>query len=271
MRSFAIQRVIAQKTISTTAWPRGQPLKLEGVRVRRGDAEILRGVDLVFEPDKRYVVVGASGAGKSTLLRLLDRLEDPSAGRLMIGDVPFNALPVRVVRRAVGLVFQNPRPLPGTLAENLSYPFEVVGRPAPPRDVMASALDEVGLDPAWLDRDAMGLSGGERQRLVLAMALAAEPEILALDEPTAGLDPPLARRVADLLARRAATTGLRTITVTHHREHAAWMGETAVVLDGGRIADLGPTAEVLARSDALVWAGSAPDPDRAPEPERSPR
>jgi ABC-type multidrug transport system ATPase subunit len=266
MLGFLFERSGSHAHTASSAWPRGQPFRLENVCVRRGEAEILRGVDVVFEPGTRYVIVGASGAGKSTLLRLLNRLEDPSAGRLAIGDAPLVSLPVRDVRRSVGMVFQNPRPLPGSVLENLLYPFEVVGRSAPDREWLASALDEVGLDPEWLDRDAMGLSGGERQRLALAMALATEPEILALDEPTAGLDPALARRVADLLARRASTDGLRTITVTHHREHAAWLGEMAVVIDGGRVANMGPTAEVLARNDARVWAASNP----GPAPERSP-
>jgi putative ABC transport system ATP-binding protein len=240
-----------------TSWPRGLPLRLEGVRVRRGAAEVLRGLDLAFEPGRRYVIVGPSGAGKSTLLRLLNRLDDPDAGRLRIGPTPLPSLPVRAVRTGVGLVFQAPRPLPGTVRENLLYPFEVRGRRPTADGALAGALEEVGLDPLWLDRDAQGLSGGERQRLALAVALGAGPEFLALDEPTAALDPVAARRVADLLALRSRRDGLRTIAVTHHREHAAWLGETAVVLDDGRLADLGPTAEVLARADAGLWHGSA--------------
>jgi ABC-type multidrug transport system ATPase subunit len=92
--------------------------------------------------------------------------------------------------------------------------------------------------------------------LALAVALMTDPEILALDEPTSGLDPASARRVAELLARRAEETGLRTITVTHHREHAGWLGETAVVLQEGRVSDLGTTAEVLGRADAALWAAA---------------
>ena len=227
-------------------WPRGAPLRLEGVRLRRGGAEVLRGVDLAFEPGRRYVVLGASGAGKSSLLRLLNRLEDPDAGRILLGEVPLAALPVRAVRRGIGLVPQAARPLPGTVAENLAYPSLVVGLPAPPPERLAAALAEVGLEPDWLGRDAGGLSGGERQRLAVAVALSAEPELLVLDEPTAALDPGAARRLADALDRRAAA-GLRTIAVCHHREHAAWLGETAVVLDAGRVVDRGPIAAVLAR------------------------
>jgi energy-coupling factor transporter ATP-binding protein EcfA2 len=158
----------------------------------------------------------------------------------------------------VGLVMQNSRPLSGTVAENLAYPFQVRGLPAPDPGQMAESLHEVGLEPGLLDRDADGLSGGERQRLAIAVALGVGPEILALDEPTAGLDPSSARQVADGLARRSRSTGLRTVVVTHHREHAAWMGDTTAVLDSGRIVDRGPTAEVLARTDARAWVEENP-------------
>jgi len=247
-------RVRGRRMSDEASWPRGRPLRLEAVEVRRGANEILRGVDLAFEPGRRYVVIGSSGAGKSTLLRLLNRLDDPDAGRLAIGEAPLMGLPVRAVRAAVGLVFQAPRPLPGTLAENLGYPLAVRGRPAPPVATMAAALEEVGLDPAWLGRDARALSGGERQRLAIAMALGTDPEILALDEPTSALDPASAHRVASALARRSERSGLRTIVVTHSREQAARLGDRGVRLDAGRVVDEGPIAEVLARADASVWA-----------------
>ncbi len=231
----------------------GHALRLEGVRVIRGGRAILSRVDLAFEPGVRYVIVGPSGSGKSTLLRLLNRLEDPAEGRLTIGGRDVKELPIRVVRKAVGLVFQSPRPLPGTVAENLAYPFTVRGHLAPAGDAMASQMDAVGLARSWLGRDASGLSGGERQRLALAVALAAGPEILALDEPTSALDQSSSRRIAALLADRAESTGLRTIAVTHHRGHAMMLGDTAIVLERGRVAASGPVAEVLARIDGADW------------------
>jgi ABC-type methionine transport system ATPase subunit len=238
-----------------SAWPRGQPLRLLNVRVHRGETEILRGVDLAFEPGRRYVLICSSGAGKSTLLRLLNRLDDPDGGGLAIGNVALPSLPVRVIRAAVGLVFQAPRPLPGTLGENLAFPFAIRGRAAPDPGTLAGMLDEVGLDPAWLDREASALSGGERQRLAIASSLGIGPEILGLDEPTSALDPSSANRVASILERRAAS-GLRTIVVTHNREQAARLGDWTVRLEAGRVVDQGPTPEVLARADASVWAAS---------------
>jgi putative ABC transport system ATP-binding protein len=239
--------------IEESAWRRGLPLRLEGVTVRRGSLEILKSIDLTFEPGRRYVLIGASGAGKSTLLRLLNRLDEPDAGRLLLGETNLASLPVRVVRARVGLVFQAPRPLPGSLLDNLAYPHAIRGRAVPDASKLAEALGEVGLDPGWLDRDASALSGGERQRLAIATALGLDPEILALDEPTSALDPASANRVADVLASRSKS-GLRTIVVTHNREQAARLGDWTVRLEAGKVVDQGPTAEVLARADASVWA-----------------
>ena len=182
-------------------WPRGRPLRLHGVVVRRGAATILDRVDLEFAPGTRYVLVGPSGSGKSTLLRLLNRMEDPAEGGVAIGLDDLRSLPIRAVRSGIGLVFQSPRPLPGTVAENLGLPLPRAGDACARGRRMAGSLAEVGLEPRWLSRDASELSGGERQRLALAVALGADPEILALDEPTSALDPASARRIADVLAR----------------------------------------------------------------------
>lgn len=143
------------------------------------------------------------------------------------------------------MVFQNARPLPGSVAENLAYPFVARGYPSPNEPVLRAALQEVGLDPSWLERDAMAISGGERQRLAVAVALMARPEILLLDEPTSALDPPAARLLTAALASRPQ----RTIAICHHREQALWLGETAVWMEAGRILDIGPIAEILRRHD----------------------
>ena len=230
-------------------------LALRGVHARRGGVEVLRGVTLEFPPGSRTTVIGPSGSGKSTLLRLLNRLADPSAGRITLGDRPITAIPVSTLRRMIGLVFQAPRPLPGPVIDNLTYPHALNGQP---RTLDApAALAEVGLDPSWLDRDASGLSGGERQRLAIAVALQTDPIILALDEPTSALDPSSARHLANALRLRSERTGLTTVAVTHNREHAAWFGDRTVVLDAGRVVDQGPTTEVLARDHASFWAEEA--------------
>jgi ABC-type methionine transport system ATPase subunit len=227
-------------------------LQLRNVSVTRGGREILSGVDVAFEPGRRYVVIGPSGSGKSTLARLLDRLDDPSSGDVCLGKTSLASMPVQAVRSGVGMVFQAALALEGSVGDNLAYPFQVHGQPRPSDRALSGWLEEVGLDPGWIGRDARGLSGGERQRLAIARALTISPEILVLDEPTSALDPVSARRVADLLERECEREGLRTITICHQREHARWLGDRAVVVESGKVVDEGPVGEMLARHEADV-------------------
>ncbi len=227
-------------------------LRLRDVIVRRGGVLILRGITLAFELELRHVLIGATGSGKSTLIRLLNRLDDPDSGTITLGDVPLASLPVLEVRRRIALVFQTPRPLPGTLGDNLLYPYSVGKSPAPDHEQQAEALRAVGLDPGWVDRDSARLSGGERQRLAIAVALGMKPEILVLDEPTAALDPASARVIASLLAHRAATDKLRTIVVTHDRAMAPLLGDWGIRLEAGMIRDQGPIQQLLDRADGVT-------------------
>ena len=201
-------------------------------------------------------MIGPSGAGKTTLLRLFNRLDEPFAGSISLGDLSIGALPVIELRRLVGLVFQSPRPLPGSVRDNLVYPCELARIPIP--NDLPARLQEIGLEAGWLDRDATALSGGERQRLAIAVALMNDPIILALDEPTSALDPQAAWRVAEALKTRSIRDGLTTIAVTHNREQAAWLSDQTLVMDAGQIADVGPTTDVVRRiQNASVWQAEA--------------
>ncbi len=203
----------------------------------------------MLEPEHRYVILGASGSGKSTLIRLLNRLEDPAGGTIRLGDVPLASLPVLLLRRRIALVLQAPRPLPGTLGDNLDYPHLVRGVTAAGPDRQHAALGEVGLDPAGSTATPGPLSGGERQRLALATALQLDPEILVLDEPTAALDPASARQVARLLDDHHQSPGLRTIVVTHDRHLAPLLGDRGIRLQAGEVVDTGAIRDVLDRTD----------------------
>jgi putative ABC transport system ATP-binding protein len=184
---------------------------------------VLRDLSLTIEPGAT-AVLGPSGSGKSTLLRLLNRLADPDEGTVRFHGEDVRGLhPLELRRRAV-LVPQLPAPLPGSVADNVRYGPALHGRHADP----ARPLEQAGLDLSYADRDAGRLSVGEQQRVMLARALALDPEVLLLDEPTAALDDRTKSSVEETLARLPCST----LLVTHERAQAERLAGRVLELGG---------------------------------------
>lgn len=192
---------------------------------------MLRGVDLELT-EGATAILGPSGSGKSTLLRLLNRLADPSAGSVSFRGTDVRELDPHDLRRRACLVPQTPAPLPGSVAHNVEYAPSLCGRNA---DV-ARSLELAGLDAGFAHRAAGELSVGEQQRVMLARALALEPEVLLLDEPTSALDERARDGVEETLARLAAESDLSTILVTHDRAQAARLADQVIAVADGRVA-----------------------------------
>jgi putative ABC transport system ATP-binding protein len=192
---------------------------------------VLRGLDLAIEPGAT-AVLGPSGSGKSTLLRLLDRLADPDEGTVRFrGDDVRSLDPLELRRRAV-LVPQLPAPVPGSVADNVRYGPGLIGRDVEPEGYLTAA----GLDASFAERDAARLSVGERQRVMLARALALEPDVLLLDEPTAALDEAAKAGVERALEGLRGRSGLSIVLVTHERAQAERLAERVVSLRDGALA-----------------------------------
>jgi putative ABC transport system ATP-binding protein len=205
--------------------------ELEGVTASRGDAPVLRDVDLTIEPGVT-ALLGPSGSGKSTLLRLLNRLADPDSGRVRFHGDEGRGLDVLELRRRACLVPQLPAPLPGTVAEDLAYGPSLCGRHA---DV-GRALRLAGLDESYAERDAGRLSVGEQQRMMLARALALEPEALLLDEPTSALDDDARVGVERTLRELSDRPEVSMVVVTHDREQARRLARRVVEVRDGAVA-----------------------------------
>ncbi len=189
---------------------------------------MLRGLDLSIG-EGATAVLGPSGCGKSTLLRLLNRLADPQAGTVRFHGRDVRELDPLELRRRVVLVPQLPAPVPGSVADNVAFGPALADRPVE----LERPLQLAGLDSSFLERDASKLSVGEQQRVMLARALALEPEVVLLDEPTAALDEDSKRAVEQALA---GLQGTSMVVVTHDAEQARRLAQRTVRLAEGRVA-----------------------------------
>ncbi|MEA2375769.1 MAG: arginine/lysine/histidine transport system ATP-binding protein [Thermoleophilaceae bacterium] len=205
--------------------------ELTSVSASRASTPVLRDLDLNIG-EGATVLLGPSGAGKSTLLRLLNRLADPDSGAVRFRGEDVRELDPRALRRRACLVPQLPAPLPGTVADNVRYGPSLIGREVSP----ARPLELAGLSEDYAPRDATRLSVGEQQRVMLARALALEPEVLLLDEPTSALDEETRDGVERTLADLGARIGVSMVLVTHDREQARRLADRIVELRDGRIA-----------------------------------
>ncbi len=239
-------------------------LKVRGLRVRLGGAEILRGIDLAVRRGEVVAVVGPSGGGKTTLLRALNYLAPFSYGEVEIAGHRLrpsmsersDAVALRAVRTRVGMVFQSFHLFPhlSVLGNVVEAPRRVLGLPPETARSRAEALlDQVGL-AAHVEAFPHTLSGGQQQRVAIARALAMEPDVLLLDEPTSALDPRLAGEVLSVVAD-LASAGQTMLMVTHQLAFARRIAGRMLVLAEGRIVEDGTPAQVLDRPrDASIRA-----------------
>jgi putative ABC transport system ATP-binding protein len=204
---------------------------------------LLRDISFVLEPGEVLAVVGPSGAGKSTLLRLLNRLDEPTNGEVLLKNVDAKTIPPRELRRLIGMVMQRAYLFPGTVAENLAYGPMQHGHSVTSEEIN-KLLEQVGLF-GYADRDALTLSGGEAQRVAITRALANQPEVLLLDEPTSALDETARRGIETLLESLVRQRHLTCVWVTHSMEQARTVADKVLALESGQMTAYGTVYEVL--------------------------
>lgn len=210
--------------------------EVEGVR-------IVDDVTVELRTGEVLVVVGPSGAGKSSFLRLLNRLDEPTGGTVLLAGSDYRQIPPPELRRRVGIVTQTAYLFPGTIAGNLRFGPEQQGVELAEKTV-ESLLTQVGL-AGRAGEDVAHLSGGEAQRVSVARALATTPEILLLDEPTSALDEEAKDGVEKLILSVARQNGLTCVMVSHDLAQAARIADRVMAMNKGRVEKIGTVSEVM--------------------------
>jgi putative ABC transport system ATP-binding protein len=193
---------------------------------------VLKSISFKIRAGECLSITGPSGSGKSALLRLLNRFDDPQQGEIRFHGRPLPSFDPLEIRQRIALVLQNPVMFHGTVRENL---LRRPGRHQLSEAALVQALEEVGLDRLFLNRNATELSGGEKQRISIARSLLGGPEILLLDEPTSALDARSLHLVADLITQLNRVRGLTLVVVTHQAELIHRLGGRVLLLEKGQI------------------------------------
>jgi len=234
-------------------------VRLEHVTKSFGSRRVLDDVSFAVPSGSGFVILGRSGTGKSVTLRHIISLIQPDRGRVFVGGDEISALSgaeLSRVRRKIGFLFQNSALFDSiTVGENVAFPMRRHTK-MKDHEIRKRALDRleaVGLESEY-DKMPADLSGGMRKRAGLARAMALDPEILLVDEPSAGLDPITADEIDELLLDRKQRGGVTLIVVTHNIPSARRLGDELAMLHDGRIIAHGPAAELDHSGDPLVRA-----------------
>ncbi|MBX3569238.1 MAG: ATP-binding cassette domain-containing protein [Rhizobiaceae bacterium] len=218
-------------------------------RSAAGEVTALEGIDLAIPAGRIFGIIGRSGAGKSSLLRTINRLEQPTAGRVLVDGQDIALLDTEglvALRRRIGMIFQHFNLLSAkSVRDNVGLPLLVAGVPRPRiRERVDEVLDLVGLSDKHRTFPSR-LSGGQKQRVGIARALVHHPEILLCDEATSALDPETTISILSLLRDINRKLGLTIVLITHEMSVIREICDDVLVLESGRIAETGPVWKVF--------------------------
>ncbi|ACD95521.1 ABC transporter ATP-binding protein [Trichlorobacter lovleyi] len=222
----------------------------------------LTGITCSCQAAALTALIGPSGGGKSSLIRLINRLEEPQQGRILLAGTDINEIPPPLLRQRVGMMLQKAHMFQGSVLDNLQQPFRYRKTALPGADDphLLQCLSLARLSPDYLQRDARTLSGGEQQRVNLARALINRPEVLLLDEPTSALDRPTTDSLGQTLLEICRSERLAVIMVTHDLRLARRISDQTIYLEAGRIVEAGRTAELFHSPQSKALQGFLAEP-----------
>lgn len=222
----------------------------------KNEVHALKNINLEIQTGEIFGVIGYSGSGKSTLLRCINRLEEPDAGKIKVGDDDILSLSEKqlsIKRRKIGIIFQHFNLLKNdTVYKNVARPLLYAGmKKTDVKKRVTELLELVGLSDKVSNYPSQ-LSGGQKQRVAIARALAEEPELLLCDEATSALDPDTTKSIVELLKELNKKLNLTMIVVTHQMEVVRDLCDRVAVLSEGEIVDIGDTLTVFSKSDNRI-------------------
>ena len=224
-----------------------------------GDVHALKGISLPIQKNNVTALIGPSGCGKTTLLRCFNRMHDLYPNHRYDGEIIFqgnnilsNGIDLINLRSRIGMVFQKPTPFPMSITENIAYGLKLKGirNKAELAELIERALKHAALWDEVKDKlhaNAYELSGGQQQRLVIARALAVEPEVLLFDEPTSALDPISTAKIEELVVNLKKEISI--IIVTHNMQQAARVSDMTGFLSMGELIEYGTTEKIFTSPD----------------------
>ena len=229
----------------------------------RNETTILTDISFSALQSEITAIVGPSGGGKSSLIRLINRLEDPTTGKIFFDQEDIMRIDPLLLRQRIAMVLQKPFMFEGTVLDNLQRPFFFRNEPLPSGGSLEvlRIMELVRLAPDLLARDARTLSLGEQQRVNLARALITGPRVLLLDEPTSALDRPTGDRLAVTIRDICTLQSVSVILVTHDLRLAGKIADYLVYLEGGRICEAGRPDDLLTNPRSAELRRFLAEPD----------
>lgn len=230
-------------------------LEAKSLDVFYGDMHALKNIDIQIERNKVTAFIGPSGCGKSTFLRVFNRMNDYIDSYRMTGEVLMEnqnvyhkSVRVDELRKNIGMVFQKPNPFPKSIYENVIYGLKIQGI-KDKKFLMERAVKALNQSALWeevkddLNKSALALSGGQQQRLCIARALAVEPSVLLMDEPTSSLDPISTAKVEELIHELKEKYSI--VIVTHNMQQASRVSDNTAFFYMGDLIEFGKTEEIF--------------------------
>ena len=254
-RTHAIDMSSVLRGKEESQHPNETCIKVENLNLFYGEKQALHGINMEMPKKKVTAYIGPSGCGKSTLLRCINRMNDlvDSAridGKILLDgeNIYDKSVNVAALRRRVGMVFQKPNPFPKSIFENVAYGLRIQGvnDKRVLEETVENALRGAALWDEMKDRlndNALGMSGGQQQRLVIARAIAIEPEVLLLDEPASALDPISTLKIEELINELKEKYTI--VIVTHNMQQAARVSDYTAFMYMGELIEIGTTSELF--------------------------